>query len=112
MPKSSRQLEVDGVYFMRNFSHFITRIYNYRKDWLGNIEETPQKYYADFHGWEYILFQCNGDIPFLWTSLTICHKLGIKHKLARYQIHAITQHFKIHEKLTREEIEEIVNKIE
>ena len=112
MPKSSRQLEVDSVYFMNNFSKFIFAVSWQKKDWLGDLSKTPDHLYADYHGWEAILYRCNSDIPFLWVCLTICHKLGIKHKLARYQIYAIAQHFNIHEKLTREEIEEIVSKIE
>jgi hypothetical protein len=109
MPKSYFEMGVWSSSYFRNLSSFITQVWHTKRHEIGDLNETNEDLYADFNGWETITFHVNGDIPFMWVCLKICQKKGIKFKLARYQVKAISELYGFDENTSKADIDRIVS---
>ena len=100
MPKSWYKLKLHFDKTFKNFSKFVTDFYYENNRLCIELESFEkegfiEKYYFDFHGWEHILYKTNGDIPFLWVCMHLCHINNITHKLARYQMFELCKIYNI-----------------
>lgn len=108
--KSYAELNVTGTYFLSNLSNLITIVFYNEDKIFENKSNSYLSLYKDFHGWEFFIYYCNGDIAFLHTALKLYEKINGKKKLARYQVFEIGRFYnlKTDSKMSQDDLEKIL----